>query len=277
MISSQELNILLKVYSHIFEEYRPFFSHPFSLLVNYPEADIEVVGIEKREVVAYDSFGRYMPFFYGNVDLALEVGDVSALALAQLVDFPDGQFSLVDWEFVYDETIFTEFKHRRYLINRFRKIGCCELLRGKEILECERVLSGIVEDWYEKRHFSGEADITARAMRQCLEFAFDNLRQDLLPEESVSSILAIQDKQVIGFSFMLLDEDWMYEVFEFTCPQMRWIATALFYHTVKVAFDLGVRWINTLGCNRIEGLNYNKQLYNPRFLLPRYSWRRKTC
>ena len=276
MISLVQLRELLEIYYRIFKEARPFFAHPFSLLVNYPEAELIV---SDRMVLAKDWFGEYMPFLYENKDMLDRAEFVSGLVFAQLSELPRGCVQCVDWEFVYDSSILRRFKRRSYLLNRAEKVGLrYMILKGKDVLTYRKRLLDIVQSWYSKsQFFTSEANITAESIERCLDFTFENLTQEILPEDQIFSVIVVQDKRVVGFSFSIIDCPWMYEVFEFTSPDWRWISTYLFYRTVLVGFEFGANWIDTLGFNGIDGLRYNKEWYKPCSLMPQYRWENCLC
>ncbi len=270
MISSAEFRRLLSDYRTAFGEVRPFFSHPFSLLVNFPEAHLT---IREGEVLAQDGFGKYMPFLYHKV--LYEAGFIAGVGLHQLSALPRGRFALVDWEFVYDKSIMRAFRSRRYLINRAKRVGIeCVLIEEKRILDFGRQILDVVSSWQAEDRFLGAARITAESMRECVRFTIGNLEDNLLDWQSVLLVLGMREGQIIGFSLFLIDEDWMYDVFEFTYPHWRWAATFLFFSALDIGFERGARWVNTLGSNGLEGLRYNKERYKPKFLIPQYRWER---
>ncbi len=259
---------LISRYDFIFPDCRPFFCNPVSLLFNYPGSRWYVQG---DWVIVEDAIGRYGGFFLGEgriEGLPEGVSFANALCLSQLNEGL-GRLRLVDAEFVYEVgPLLRRIDRKRRAIIREGK-GLFVVRRGRGV-DCADVLA-VVGDWARAKAGQGEAELTATSMREVVEAFMEN-RSIIEEFYDVVEIGLFRNGRLVGWGSALAERGgaWAWQVFEFCRADWRRFSAFLFYCVVQEVLTRGARWLNTLGCNMLDSLMYNKNLYGPRFLIPQY-------
>ncbi len=200
--------------------------------------------------------------------LPADVSFANALALPQL-NGGLGRIRLVDVEFVYEvgDLVRRIGKKRRAIVSEGKGLFAVHKGRGFNPAD---VLS-VIEDWARTKVGQGEAELTAGSMREVVGAFLEN-RSIIEEFYDVVEVGLFRYGRLVGWGCVVVERDgaWAWQVFEFCRADWRRYCPFLFYCVVQEVLARAVRWLNTLGCNMLEGLMYNKNLYGPRFLIPQY-------